>query len=187
MFCSSGGGGGGRDGAGGGWADALMPDMGEGGRLGADGGNGGPISDKLDCIVLPRDFCDKGGFGNGADGVGVSVISSAELSVRLESTDSLPGADGREGVDVGTGGVGEEATVREVGGLSEAGRGSAGEGKLWITFNRSLLVRIAGPWIIATWCAKLGKIAGIRRGVKGTMTSCAKLRNSASQRSAVDC
>lgn len=163
-----------------------MPDVGDCDRLGADGGKAGPISDRLDCMVLPRDFCDRGGFGTGPDcGVGVSVRSSEELSVRLDSTDSLPVADDREGADVG--GVGEEATVREVAGLSETGCCSGGEGKLWITLSRSWLVRIAGPWIIVTWCAKLGKIAGIRRGVNGTRTSCAKFRNSASHRSAVDC
>lgn len=64
---------------------------------------------------------------------------------------------------------------------------STGEGSLWMTLRRSLLVRIAADWIIGTWCARLGKIAGMRRGVNGTMTSSAKLRNSANQRKAVDC
>ena len=38
----------------------------------------------------------------------------------------------------------------------------------------------------STWCARLGKIAGIRRGVNGTMTSWAKPRNSAIHRRAVE-
>ena len=64
---------------------------------------------------------------------------------------------------------------------------STGEGRFWMTLRRSLLVRIAADWIIGTWCARLGKIAGMRRGVNGTITSWAKLRNSANQRKAVDC
>ena len=43
-------------------------------------------------MVLPRDFWDRGGFGNGAEGgVVVSVKSSGEdTSARVEMPDSLP-------------------------------------------------------------------------------------------------
>ena len=67
------------------------------------------------------------------------------------------------------------------------GRTSCAMGRFWITLKSNLLVRLAAFWIIETWCAKFGRIAGINRGVKGTMTSGAKLTNSASHRSAVDC
>lgn len=56
-----------------------------------------------------------------------------------------------------------------------------------MTLRRSLFVRIANDWIIGAWCARLGRIAGMRRGVKGTRTSCVNVNSSASQSSAVDC
>ncbi len=65
--------------------------------------------------------------------------------------------------------------------------GSCGDGNFWMTPRRSLFVRIAADWIMDTWCARFGRIAGTRRGVKGIMTSCAKVRNSANHLRAVDC
>lgn len=56
-----------------------------------------------------------------------------------------------------------------------------------MTLARSLLVRLAELWIMGTWCARFGRMAGMRRGVKGTSTSCANVRNSASHCRAVDC
>lgn len=78
-------------------------------------------------------------------------------------------------------GCGFSAIGRVEGGVSR------GEGRFWTTFSNNLLVRIAADWIIATWWARLGKMAGMSRGVKGTMTSCAKVRNSASHLKAIDC
>lgn len=56
-----------------------------------------------------------------------------------------------------------------------------------MTCERRLFVLIAADWIMGTWCARLGRMAGIRRGVKDTMCSGTKCRNSASQRNPVDC
>jgi hypothetical protein len=86
-------------------------------------------------MVLPRDFWDKGGFGNG--GVVVSVKSSGEdTSARVEMPDSLPvpvvdwpAVDWREDAAVG---VGEAGIVRGTeGSFSVAGREevSVGDGK----------------------------------------------------------
>jgi hypothetical protein len=74
-------------------------------------------------MVLPRDFCDNGAFGNVTEGgVGVSVKSSGEdTSPRLETLDSLPVVDWREGLEEVAVGVGEAGIVRE-GGFSIAGR-----------------------------------------------------------------
>lgn len=77
------------------------------------------MSDKLDCIVLPRDFWERGALGKGAAG---EAGSSEEPSVLFERTDSLPGAGGRAGVEFGTAGVEETA------GFSGA-RVSAGDGR----------------------------------------------------------
>ena len=38
----------------------------------------------------------------------------------------------------------------------------------------------------STWCARLGRIAGMRRGVNGTIVSWAKSRNSAIHRREVE-
>ena len=46
---------------------------------------------------------------------------------------------------------------------------------------------MAASWIMGTSCARLGRIAKIRRGVKGIMTSWLMLKNSAIQRRAGDC
>ena len=72
------------------------------------------MSERLDCIVLPRDFCDRGAFGNVAEGgVGVSVKSSGEdTSPRLDTADSLPAVDWREGLEEVAVGVGEAGMVR---------------------------------------------------------------------------
>jgi len=87
-------------------------------------------------------------------------------------------------------GVGDLGILLDGIGFSTAGLGkddSTGEGNLWMTLRSSLLVRIAADWIMGTWCARLGRMAGMRRGVNGTMTSWAKFRNSANHRRAVDC
>jgi hypothetical protein len=105
--------------------DALTPDIGDWGRLGPGGGSGGPISERLDCMVLPRDFWDRGAFGKVAEGgVGVSVRSSGEdTSPRLETPDSLPAVDCREGFEEVAVGVGEAGMARGTGAcLSVAAR-----------------------------------------------------------------
>lgn len=56
-----------------------------------------------------------------------------------------------------------------------------------MTLRSSLLVRMATDWIMLTWCARFGKITGMRRGVKGTITSGANPKNSANHCNAVDC
>ena len=48
-------------------------------------------------------------------------------------------------------------------------------------------MRMAASWIMGTSCARLGRIAKIKRGVKGIMTSWLMLKNSAIHRRAVDC
>jgi len=85
-------------------------------------------------------------------------------------------------------GVGETGTVRgaEVFSVVPRTDPSAGEGRFCITFNKSLLVLTAAVWIMGAWCARFGRMAVISRGVKCTMTSGAKPRNSASHRKAVD-
>lgn len=67
------------------------------------------MSERLDCMVLPRDFCERGAFGSGTEGgVGVSSNSSGEeTSPRLETTDSLPAVDWREGLEEAAVGVGD--------------------------------------------------------------------------------
>lgn len=58
------------------------------------------MSDNPDCIVLPRDFVERGGLGKGADDDVVSTKSSGEeTSVRPEATESLPSVEGRGRVD----------------------------------------------------------------------------------------
>jgi len=89
----------------------------------------------------------------------------------------------REGRAVAVG-VGEPAGGR----LDDCHDGiSTGDDKSWITLVSSLFVLIAADWIIGTWWARFGNMAGMKRGVKGTMTSCAKPRNSASHCREVDC
>lgn len=49
--------------------------------------------------------------------------------------------------------------------------GGGGEGRFWITPKRLWFVCCAADCIAATWCARFGRIAGIKRGVNGTITS----------------
>lgn len=83
--------------------------------------------------MLPRDFCESGALGNGADGgVGVSEKSSGEeTSPRPDTIESLPAVDCRDGLDDVAVGVGDAGTLRALGGLSAGGReeASVGEGK----------------------------------------------------------
>lgn len=69
----------------------------------------------------------------------------------------------------------------------ESGVDCEGEGRDCTTFNKSLLVLTAMDWIMGTSWARFGKMARINRGAKGTIISCAKVRNSESHRRAVDC
>jgi hypothetical protein len=97
--------------------------------------------------VLPRDFCESGAFGSSTGGgAGVSSSSSGEeTSPRLETTESLPIVDCREGLEELAVGVGDAGILRGPwDGLSDIGReASVGDGKFWMTFSSSLLVRIA--------------------------------------------
>ena len=96
--------------------------------------------------------------------------------------------------NVGTTGEGDEGIATEAfDDLSvpcvccRPGRGSGGTGRDWTTFMRAWFVRSAAFWIKETSWARLGKIARIRRGVKGIMTSWLMLRNSHNHRREVDC
>ena len=54
------------------------------------------MSDNPDCMVLRRDFVERGGLDKGADDGAVSTKSSGEeTSARPELTESLPSVEGR--------------------------------------------------------------------------------------------
>lgn len=160
----------------------LLKEAGECGRLrvtGAGpkisaGGAGRGVSERSALLVLVR--CRTGG-----DVIPSSSGDETSLDDWVFIVDCLEPED--------VVGVGDRGSLlgRDLSGTGRGGGGSKGDGKFWITSKSSLLVRRAADWIMATWCARLGRIAGIRRGVNGTMTSCAKLRNSANHLSAVDC
>jgi hypothetical protein len=101
---------------------------------------------------------------------------------RMEARDEACEAAGRGGGDDGGTGRNDDADEDKLGGGAESG----GDGWLWMTLNKSWSVRIAAFRMGSTWCARFGRMAGMRRGVKGTMVSWAKSRNSAIQRRAVD-
>ena len=97
---------------------------------------GGPISERLelDCMVLPRDLWDSGAFEIVTeDGAGVSVKSSGEdTSPRVETPDSLPAVDWRDGLDEVAVGVGEAGIVRETAvcfSVASREEASVGDGK----------------------------------------------------------
>jgi hypothetical protein len=120
------------------YEDKPEDDKGDWGRLDPDGGGSG------------------GDRGLSSDGVGRGVESKV-LTLDLCNTGICEGVSGKTSKDSsfanvdaleGTAepvGVGDTGAVRVDDAFSTVPRGgpSAGEGRFWITFNRSLLVRIA--------------------------------------------
>jgi hypothetical protein len=158
--------------------------------LAAEFGELGRLGDATLDVVAPSGTFDESVGMTVKRGVGAtaSCVESDILGSCMGITGSLPEVDCLEGKEFAVG-VGETAAGKEPeddfsGGFEVL---STGEGNPCTTLSNSLFVRTPADCIIGTSCAKLGRIANIRRGVKGTMISCTNVRNSASHRKAVDC
>lgn len=138
--------------------DCADTETGEPGRLGMGGGGVEGWLSAVDCGGTAAPETARGirldssatvRVRTGVAVVGDSGIGSGEVASRATFVGSLFNVDCRDVVDEVAVGVGDRTRVNE-GFSGRRGGRSGGDGRVWMTLVRSLLVRTAADWIMGT-------------------------------------